>query len=208
MRIVMISDTHGKHRELGPLPVGDVLIHAGDFMRTGRDVEELVDFNVWFLEQPHEHRILIAGNHDIMMDSPGFKPIDVHRFHYLRDSGCWIEGIRFWGSPWTTRFMNWAFMSERGAEMKKHWDLIPDDTQVLVTHGPPQGILDSMPQYGKDLGCDELRKAVLRIQPKLHIFGHIHFGYGQEMLGETRCVNAAVLNDRYQLQNLPVVVDL
>jgi len=89
-----------------------------------------------------------------------------------------IEGVKFYGSPWQPRFFDWAFNLDRGEEIKKKWDLIPMDTDVLITHGPPYGILD-LTHEGEKVGCEELMKAVLRVQPKIHIFGHIHEAYGE-----------------------------
>jgi Icc-related predicted phosphoesterase len=212
MRLVLLSDTHGKHEELDPLPEGDVLIHAGDFMRSGKSADEIIDFAHWFRSQPFPYRILVAGNHDLLMQTrQGYALAGYYLSHgmrYLRDRGTTISGLKVWGSPWTTRFMDWAFMSDRGPEMKKHWDLIPPDCDILITHGPPKKILDSSPHYGSDLGCEELRSAVLRVVPKLHVFGHIHAGHGQRYLDQTLCVNAAVVDENYRLAHSAQVVDI
>ena len=223
MRLVLISDTHGLHRDLS-LPEGDVLIHAGDFMSSGKSFLEIADFGAWMSSLPFKHRIVIAGNHDMTMQ---YQPEEARAMlwdaTYLQDSECVIDGVKFYGSPWTTKFMNWAFMSERGSEMKAHWDKIPDDTDVLITHGPPHGILDGSQQWGDKFGCEELRTAVFRVRPQLHVFGHIHFGYGEQKVvlksrsvGVTTAtaermpyfVNAAQVDEGYRLVNKPIVVDL
>ena len=208
MRIVCISDTHGFHREVR-LPLGDVLIHAGDFMRSGKIVDEIKDFNYWLGEQPFQHRIVIAGNHDLLLEARSSLSHLLTNAVYLQDSGLEIDRIKFWGSPWTTRFMNWAFMSEPGMEMKAHWDKIPSDIDVLITHGPPRGVLDCSAQFGDGLGCVELMKTIEKIRPKLHVFGHIHFGYGIQIeehnAGSTTFLNAAQVDEAYRVTNKPLV---
>lgn len=120
--------------------------------------------------------------------------------HYLEDSSVCIEGINFYGSPVTPFFYDWAFNCERGEKIKQYWDKIPENTDVLITHGPPFGILDKT-TTGEIVGCEELAKAVNRIQPKVHIFGHIHEEYGMIAKGETTYINASLLNERYHYVN-------
>jgi len=111
------------------------------------------------------------------------------------------------GSPITPWFNNWAFNRERGAEIKLHWDLIPIETDILITHGPPFGIVDET-VYSKRTGCEELLLNVYQVKPRLHVFGHIHKDYGQYTNGDTTFVNASVLDDHYQLVYHPVVINL
>src|SRR5690606_9104680 len=111
-----------------------------------------------------------------------------------------------WGSPITPYFHNWAFNRKRGAKIKAHWDLIPDDTDILITHGPPFGILDET-VYSKRTGCEELLLRVYQVQPKYHIFGHIHEDYGMLAKRETTFVNASVLDDRYELVNDAMILN-
>ncbi len=125
----------------------------------------------------------------------------------MNDSGIEIEGIKFWGSPVQPWFYNWAFNRQRGEEIKKHWNLIPDGTNVLITHGPPKGFFD-MTTRGENCGCEDLFKAVERIRPQYHLFGHIHEGYGIEMSDGIVFANASVLNEDYRLVNRPIVIDL
>jgi Icc-related predicted phosphoesterase len=127
---------------------------------------------------------------------------------YLNDSGCEIDGVKFWGSPITPWFHNWAFNRMRGAEIKEHWNLIPDNTNVLITHGPPYGFGDR--PFGKHdrVGCEDLMSVVNRVKPKLHVFGHIHGSAGEQFFNGTHFVNASVVNEIYSVVNSPVVVDL
>lgn len=201
MRIVTISDTHSLHRLVPHVPHGDVLIHAGDIMNSGWDWRDIASFNRWLEPLPHKHKIVIAGNHDWLFqsnlgESLKLLPADVH---YLQDSGVTIDGFKFWGSPWQPEFNDWAFNVPRGEAIKRYWDLIPDDTDVLITHGPPYGIQDWMHWGDKHLGCEELFKAVNRVKPQLHVFGHIHGGAGvmeADLMG-TKFVNASFLKEDY-----------
>lgn len=206
MKIVTISDTHGQHRSL-KLPKADLIIHAGDISKSGRP-EEIIDFLDWFVHLDFKHKIFIAGNHDFFFEEAHSDVIDrmiPKSITYLNDSGVGIEGIKIWGSPITPWFNNWAFNRDRGNEIKKHWDLIPTDTDILITHGPPFGILDET-VHGKRTGCEELLSCVYRIKPKYHIFGHIHEEYGSFTKAETTFMNASVLDDRYVMRNKPIEI--
>lgn len=208
MKIILISDTHTKHKDI-KLPEGDILIHAGDISSRGR-IYEVIDFIEWFTEQPHAYKIFIAGNHDFYFENKTEAEVQAlipSNIIYLNDSGCTIQGLHIWGSPIQPAFLNWAFNRERGAEIKQHWDLIPQNTDILITHGPPYGILDKTIR-GEHVGCEELTKAVEMIQPKVHVFGHIHEDYGTINQGNTTFINASILNERYQTINEPVVFEL
>jgi predicted phosphodiesterase len=199
MRLVLISDTHGLHNRMGPLPEGDVLIHAGDFMNAGYDPNEAISFNRWLGQQPFEYRIVCAGNHDRYFQRlPEEARSLLSNGIYLEETGITIEGLSFWGSPYTPEFLDWAFMYPRGDRAKEHWDRIPDELDVLITHGPPYGILDRIAPHGVHLGCEELLKAVEEKKPKVHVFGHIHAGAGLLRSGATQFVNAAYLNESYK----------
>ena len=137
LNCVCISATHGLHTYLPQLPAGDILIHAGDCLGTG-SLKSLESFAEWFEAQPHGHKILVAGNHDDAIEKhPELIPKLLPTTHYLQDSGVEIGGVKFWGSPWTPRFHGGAFMLDRGSSLRSQWGLIPDDTDVLITHGPP-----------------------------------------------------------------------
>jgi predicted phosphodiesterase len=199
MRLVVISDTHGLHNRIEGLPDGDILIHAGDIMNSGYDPEDIWSFNRWLGEPLFESRIVIGGNHDrFFQNSPEQARALLTNAIYLENSGLTINGKSFWGSPYTPEFFDWAFMYPQGLAARKYWDLIPDGLDVLITHGPPFGILDQVKQGGEHLGCEELLRAVEEKKPKVHIFGHIHGGAGTFDNGVTRFVNAAYLNEQYK----------
>lgn len=209
-RIVCISDTHLVHeRSHWPVPDGDILLHAGDATRMGTP-EEIERFNQWFCGLPHPHKVFVAGNHDF-----GFQTDPSHSralldpgIHYLEDSSVELDGLTIWGSPWTPKFFAWAFMLRRGASIRAKWELIPDDIDVLITHGPPLGILDRT-RRGVDAGCaDLLAEVTERIHPRLHLFGHIHEGYGRHDRDGQCFVNASSCDVQYRLVNPPILVEL
>ena len=199
MRIIAVSDTHGLHNRIQSLPDGDTLVHAGDVMNSGYDPEDIRSFNHWLGKQPFEYRIVIGGNHDRFFQNSSEQARSLlTNAIYLENSGATINGISFWGSPYTPEFLNWAFMYPRGETARKYWDQIPQGLDVLITHGPPFGILDQVAPVGEHLGCAELLKAVEVKKPKVHIFGHMHGGAGTFDNGVTRFINAAYLNERYK----------
>ena len=216
-KITFISDTHTKHDKVnGFLPGGDILIHAGDL--TGRGyLYEIDDFLKWFDKiDNYDTKIFIAGNHDFgFEDNPNqiksllteYKTVD-----YLQDDlllvgkGDYEDMIKIWGTPWQPEFHNWAFNLPRGEKLKEKWDMIPTNTDILITHGPPHGKLDYVPYSNMNVGCEELIKRVNEIKPKINVFGHIHEGYGYVFDGNTHFINAAVLNGRYEFQNKPINV--
>lgn len=206
MRIVAISDTHTLHNGLQNIPDGDVLIHAGDLTNHG-SIEDVEEFDRYLGKLPHTHKIVIAGNHDFCFEK---KPTEararITNAIYLEDKGIKIDDVHFYGSPWQPAFFNWAFNLPRGAQLREKWNLIPDDTDVLITHSPPFGLGDRT-YRGENVGCRELLKAVRRIKPKLHIFGHIHEAYGITTNEHTKFVNASSCNLGYQPINQPVVID-
>lgn len=208
-RIVCIADTHGwGYRAQLKVPEGDVLVHAGDLTSRGLTYEVEEELN-WFSRLPHRCKIFIAGNHDWLFEQ---KPRTAREMipasvTYLEDSGCEVAGLRFWGSPVQPWFYDWAFNRQRGPEISKSWSKIPNDTDVLVTHGPPRGILDKTID-GRNDGCDDLLARIREVQPKAHIFGHIHSGYGMQRINGTIHINAAICTDEYQPINRPIVVDL
>lgn len=205
MKVVVVSDTHGQHA-LVNVPEGDVLIHAGDVSRNGKR-EQIEDFLSWFSDQPHQHKIFIAGNHDYFFEresTENIKEIIPENVVYLNDSGIDIKGLHFWGSPVQPWFFDWAFNRERGEEIKKHWDLIPTHTDVLITHGPVHGLLDKTIS-GEHVGCEELKNKVNEIQPKVSIAGHIHEAYGEMKQNGIHYINASVLNVNYELVNEPII---
>eukprot|EP01120_Amphizonella_sp_Union-15-10_P010535 TRINITY_DN4235_c1_g1_i1.p1 TRINITY_DN4235_c1_g1~~TRINITY_DN4235_c1_g1_i1.p1 ORF type:complete len:281 (-),score=42.73 TRINITY_DN4235_c1_g1_i1:33-875(-) len=227
VRFVCLSDTHGllDKREFD-VPPGDVLLHAGDFTNTGEQ-RQVQRFSEWMESQPHRYKIFIAGNHDITLDLAYYRTKS-KRFHskpfpaeeikaailankkiiYLEDSETTIcDGIRVYGSPWQPEFCDWAFNVNRGKEIKKYWDQIPNGIDVLVTHGPPTGH-GGFCNNGLEAGCDDLLNAVQRVKPAVHIFGHIHEGYGVTEDKHTVYINASNCTYFYKCKNNPIVFDL
>lgn len=213
MKIVFISDTHNKHEHLTSkgmgniLGSGDVLVHAGDITSMGYDYEIKL-FLDWFSNTDFTHKIFIAGNHDFgfedMRDiAPEYKEKGVH---YLFDSEVIIDGVKFYGSPWQPEFYNWAFNLPRGEKLAEKWAKIPGNTDILITHGPAHGILDAVPMGGH-VGCEELSQRIFEVKPKIHVCGHIHGSYGQKRIYDIEFLNASVLNERYNHQNKPIVVN-
>ena len=173
MRIVAVADTHTFEADLDSLPEGDVFIHAGDMVRAGT-LDEMAPVAGWIRSLPHRHKIIVAGNHDwcFLRDRAAAVALFGDSVTYLQDEGCVIDGVRFWGSPWQPAFNDWAFNLPRGAALAEKWALIPGDTDVLITHGPPRGFGDGA--WDTRAGCEDLLQAVHRVQPRLHLFGHIH----------------------------------
>jgi predicted phosphodiesterase len=217
-KLTFISDTHTKHEKLnGFLPGGDMLICAGDITSRGYKTE-IENFLKWFDKiDNYDHKIFIAGNHDFgFQDQPnetkglltGYKTVE-----YLQDELLLVgdedydDMVKVWGTPWQPEFHNWAFNLPRGQALKEKWDMITVGTDILITHGPPFGKLDYVPYDSVNVGCEELMKRVEEIKPKIHVFGHIHEGYGYVFDGNTHFINAAVLNGRYEFRNKPITVD-
>lgn len=223
MRLVAISDTHNRHKKI-TVPDGDVLIHSGD--ATGRgELGEIIPFLNWFAAQPHKHKIFVPGNHDwgFERETAYYKDECAARgIILLMETGVEIDGVKFWGSPASPWFNSWAFNYRRTLEeasrynspwIKNIWDQIPEGTNVLITHGPPHGILDQLVHVNGDLknewvGCEELKHAIARIKPDVHIFGHIHCGYGEKHLDGTSYYNASICGESYMVDNDPHIIDL
>ena len=207
MKIVAISDTHGKHREL-TLPDGDLIIHAGDFCHYGSQ-SDLEDFLSWYKMLDYQTKILIGGNHDFFAAESGdrFRQMLPSGIIYLEDSGIEIYGLKIWGSPVQPDLVQWAFGKKRGLPMKAHWDLIPPDTDILITHTPPYGILDQT-RSGRSIGCEELTKRIAELDLRIHIFGHIHGSYGKCKIGNTQYFNASNMDSAKGLVNPPFVIEI
>lgn len=206
MKLVCISDTHNQHNLLS-IPDGDVLIHAGDATNLGT-FQEINKFNQWLGTLPHKHKLYAAGNHDRLFES------DYHTAKslitnaiYLQDDEIVIDGIKFYGSPHTPWFHNWAFNIQRGEDIRVKWDRIPDDTDVLITHGPPYGILDK--EGDEHLGCEELLTRVNQLAKlKAHVFGHIHGGAGAFDHNGIVMVNASQLNRNHQPHGAVIEIEI
>ncbi len=207
MRIVCISDTHGLHDQVTDIPPGDILVHAGDITNHG-ELDQVRSFNDWIGRLPHTHKLVIAGNHDFCFENDAdVSEALLTQCTYLRDSVAVIEGIHFYGSPWQPWFYDWAFNLRRGPDIRQKWELIPPDTDVLITHGPPQGHGD-MTQGGEAAGCKDLLELIAQRAIGTHIFGHIHEGYGITQKDGTRYVNASTCTLAYNPTNPPIVIDI
>ncbi len=207
MKLTCISDTHNKLKETNP-PAADVLIISGDITATGT-IAEISKFNyeLGMFKDRFKFIILIAGNHDFLFqkDPNLAKSLISNVTHYLQDEMVELDGIKFYGSPWQPYFYDWAFNLHRGEPIKAKWDLIPNGIDVLITHGPVAGILD-VNDRGESIGCKDLFDAVLRVNPKLHICGHNHSGYGIKKFHNTTFVNASSF-DR-GLKHKPIEIEI
>lgn len=202
IKIVAISDTHSLHDDL-IVPNGDILIHCGDATNVG-SVQDVIQFNSWLGTLPHKYKIFVAGNHDFLFQTqPGLAKVMMTNCIYLQDEQIEIEGLKIYGSPWTPFFNDWAFGLERGKEIKRVWDNIPKNLDILITHGPPYGYLDSLPSTGH-IGCEELIKTIKRVKPKYHLFGHIHNGYGKAIVNKINLINCAICDESYSPVNKPM----
>ncbi len=221
---VLCSDLHG---EFPVLPNGDFLILGGDLGPNLRSIQEDVkwfneNFFPWLEKQPHRHKIIIAGNHDFAFE----QKLDDLKFpdsvFYLADSSATIGGIKFHGSPRTPQFGEWAFMDSENC-LRYYWERIPSDTEVLITHGPPHGIRDEVPRRKMDFssvppkvnvvidnaGSKTLRERLSDLHNlKLHVFGHIHEGYGKSFDGKVWYVNASFWDGQMRNNNMPLELEI
>ena len=205
MRITAIADLHGHQPSIPPC---DLLLIGGDILMGGSEAPDQfgVLHNVigpWMLEQilgGVGQVVAVAGNHDFIFQQQPER-IPPFPWTYLEDSGVEIDGLKIWGSPWQLPFYDWAYNLEE-EDLAKKWAMIPDDTDILLTHSPPFGYCDRT-GHG-NAGSRTLLKRVKEIQPMLHVFGHIHVGYGVRKTKQTTFVNAALVNSRYELKNRPV----
>lgn len=205
MKIICISDTHNKHDDI-EIPDGDIIVHAGDFTEAGTK-GETVRFLKWFSALPHFYKILVPGNHDFYIEKHinDLETIIPHNIHLLINSGVNIKNVKFWGSPYTPGDGTWAFNEKLGTNILRHWEKIPGDTDFLITHSPPYGILDELDNK-RHIGCEKLTKTISKIALPHHIFGHAHNNYGVVRTQSTIFLNASSLDNRYRPINTPLVV--
>jgi Icc-related predicted phosphoesterase len=221
MIIDCISDLHGAQPELEG---GDLLLIAGDLTATDR-LSEYHKLMKWFQGLSYKKIIIVAGNHDNILEDVDFLFSDFEFITYLQDNGTEFDGLKIWGSPWTKSFKGidkrcMAFTTDKEYYLEKIFENIPLDTDILITHSPPYAILDECedffdPNKSEHVGSPALRERVERVQPKLHVFGHIHECGGKQVLlkgqmgdKNTMCVNAAIMNVRYEPVNKPVRIIL
>ncbi len=219
MRIVAISDTHQAY--LQNLPEGDLLIHSGDFSLLPKNVSsnrelmlsELTDLRDWFLslKDKYQHIILVPGNHDWIFEVDyEFASHFLEGVIVLNDRQIEIDGIKIWGSPINLEYRDWAFNRAAGEEILKHWRAIPKDTDILITHGPPLGVLDrAFPEKNSpELGDIDLLNTVNKLNLKAHIFGHIHGSHGTLKRNGTLFVNASIMDESYKPTFEPIVFEV
>ena len=233
-KCTVISDTHCAHRDIEPLKGGDFLFHAGDLSYFGQP-GEIEDFMDWFSQQPYRHKVFIAGNHDFGFEPIGegrlcnekgifyFRGRELKKglekyyrdmayfrgIHYLNKEAIELDGVKIYGIPDQPEFCGWAFNYYNNVVAEDIFSRIPEDTNVLLTHGPAFGILDSpsvTSLIGGDdrLGCKILLEHVQRVKPKFHLFGHIHESHGKKKVGDTTHINAAFCSIPYSIHNKPI----
>jgi Icc-related predicted phosphoesterase len=202
MRLVATSDWHGSLPDA--VPAGDVLVIAGDTLSLEHDVEdqeaqftgELVPF---LAELPHRI-LLVAGNHDFLFAAPrpwqDELPANVT---YLLDQAIEVDGVRFWGAPWSSLLPGWVFMEPETA-LERRWEAIPAGIDVLVVHGPPYRSLDqTAPSSGSiHVGSPSLRDWITRYEPQAVVCGHIHECFGVDRIGSTTIYNVSYLDQAYE----------
>lgn len=197
MRILHLSNTHGCHHRLRELPDADMVVHSGDFCMAGCE-QEAIDFMDWFCDLPYRHKIFICGNHDDCLYGANINGLD-NNVHYLCNSGIEIEGLKFYGVP--------MFMGDCVTDCQSiNYATIPTDTDILITHSPAFGILD----FDNDInyGSEDLLTAVSEVNPRIHLFGHIHKQHGITTIGTTIFSNGAIMNDDYSTLNHPNIIEL
>jgi Icc-related predicted phosphoesterase len=217
INVTLLSDTHTKERNV-LVNGGDLILHSGDVMNSGYDWEDLYDFLTWFSELPYKMKVFTPGNHDRYIED---KPFDAWKMiREFNDKGviCLIddfvefEGLKIYGSPWQPEFYNWAYnLPRNGWEIEQKWKDIPDDTDILLTHGPAWGILDTVVNRRDfNLGCEMLAKRLETLHPLIHNCGHIHTGYGYVEKNGTHFFNSSILDERYRHNQKPfdITIDL
>lgn len=208
-KIVCVSDTHNQLDKV-TIPDCDILVIAGDVTSRG-DIPEISRFNqdLVRLRENTKNIVMICGNHDFCFERDPHltKTILTNVDYYLENSSAEIMGLKFYGSPITPRFYDWAFNAD-SPKLRETWGSIPAGIDILITHGPPKGILD-LTSRGISAGCEILAEQIFsRIKPKYHIFGHIHEGYGQVKNGDTTFINASTCDLKYRPINPPIVFDI
>ena len=201
MKIALFSDTHALHGQIN-IPDADILIFAGD-MTHCRTASDVSDFNSFLGSLPHKHKIVVGGNHDHRLaHDPVKAKLQLSEAVYLLDEFVVISGIKIYGAPWQPLFNDRAcdaFALPRGKALKEKWNMIPPDVDILVTHTPPSGILDQDGPVSH--GCSDLTAAVAALNPKYHIFGHIHSNHGMIKYGSTIYINCNVQGENGALRS-------
>jgi len=205
IRLVLISDTHELHRELD-VPDGDILIHCGDISMMSRSLAAIEDFDDWLGALPHKVKLLVPGNHEFVLEDSGHRGLITNATMLVNES-VKVMGLRIWGSP-TTPLVDGAFGVISDIDRARLYEQIPKDTDIVVTHGPPYGVLDQAPGSEYHAGCCQLLAAIQRVKPRLHVFGHAHGCFGTMDTPETLFANVALLGSDGSLSNAPVVLQM
>lgn len=212
MKIITISDTHTYHKRLKLPENADMIICSGDYTNTGT-IKEVNSFINWYKDLPYKYKILVNGNHELgWYKNPDlYKNLISNKIIYLEHESIVIDGIKVFGSPYTPEFYYWAWMYNRkdGSEI---WKSIPNDTDILITHGPPYGYGDRVKYFksGEDpnVGCKDLLKRVEEIKPILHVYGHTHHERGSISDGDTLFLNSAICDEEYVPNRLSFYLEL
>ena len=189
VKLCFIADTHRRHREL-VIPPCDILVHCGDICSFHEDdLGTLRDADAWFAELPAKHVLCVGGNHDFLLEQGQFR---FSNAQLLEDRLVELCGLRIYGSPWCPDLPDFAYFMD-GKSRAERWRRIPVGIDVLITHTPPLGVLDLPTTRNRNLGCPFLRDELMRIQPRVHVFGHVHASYGSASNQSTKSFNAAVV---------------
>jgi Icc-related predicted phosphoesterase len=205
IRLVLISDTHELHRELD-VPDGDILIHCGDLSMMSRSLAAIEDFDEWLGELPHRVKLVVPGNHEFALEDPARRGL-ISNARLLINESVEVKGLKIWGSPVTPLYgAAFGLISDR--DRTRLYAQIPGDTDIVITHGPPYGVLDQAPGSEYHAGCRQLLAAMQRVKPRLHVFGHAHGCFGMMDTPETLFANVALLGSDGSLSSPPVVLQM
>jgi len=218
MRIWFISDTHNQHGHLR-VPEADVVMHCGDESTNqipALNEPEARRFFEWYRQLEIPVKVFVPGNHSTAIENGLVSPENYPEIHFLIHQQLVIDGIKIFGSPYVPQFHDWAYMKKR-TRLDQVWQTIPADTEILLTHGPPKGVLDLTHDFENkqlvQVGCAALRRHVeQRIQPAIHAFGHLHDEHGISNYGiykrsVTQYLNCSVCNLRGEFANNGFLID-
>jgi Icc-related predicted phosphoesterase len=204
-RIVACSDTHGKHLYL-PIPEGDVFIFAGDFEI--RNTFDLIEMSTWLNNLPHKNVVAIFGNHDFTEHYGNDKIKEMFgRVNLLFNESITVDGFKIWGSPYSPYFNNWAWMQPDNM-LAEIWATIPLETEIVVTHTMPYGILDQCGPRMESVGSLTLTDRIKVVHPYIQIGGHLHESYGQYTDGKTDYYNVSVMDEQYKIVNPVTIIEV
>jgi 3',5'-cyclic AMP phosphodiesterase CpdA len=228
---------------INDLPGGDILIHSGDITSIGRESEIREFVKWFNSIGNYTHKVFIAGNHDLTFESERLfrmkslwfdkkafeddgalgkpdwlKDLLINALnsnvYYLENSELTIDDIKIWGSPYSPRFgRDWAFNVDRGYDSNLIWKTIPNDTDIVITHGPIYGYNDRTYNTNENVGCADLYHRLHEVKPHLHFAGHIHEGYGYKTIpykdgsGDIYTFNCSSVNLAYEYFNKPITFD-